>query len=358
MRVLQLVDSLDAGGTERMSVNLANGLLSMATYSGLCATRREGDLKSTLDDMVDYLYLEKQSKIDFNAIKTLYTHVKERKIDLIHAHSSSFAFGVIMKMLVPGLRLVWHDHYGNSEFLNDRPSGWLKFAANFFNGSIAVNQELKNWHLSDLRINKVYYLNNFISEINNPPKQKTELNGISGKRIICLANLRPQKDHLNLLEAVNLVFKKFPHWTLHLVGKTFGDPYEDAIRHYIKSHDLKNKVFLYGSVADVNSTLLQADIGVLSSNSEGLPLSLLEYGKARLGVVVTRVGDCAKVIIDNETGLLIAPGDPIQMSKALKRLITDRELTQRLGNKLNYHVNEHFSEKTSLQQLIKFYSTL
>ncbi len=57
MRVLQLIDSLDGGGAERIAVNVANSLTAYVDKSFLCATRKEGILKSTISNNVGYLFL-------------------------------------------------------------------------------------------------------------------------------------------------------------------------------------------------------------------------------------------------------------------------------------------------------------
>jgi len=63
MRVLQLIDSLEAGGAERVAVNYANGLLNRIDGSYLCVTRAEGLLKSSVNNAVGYLFLNKKATI-------------------------------------------------------------------------------------------------------------------------------------------------------------------------------------------------------------------------------------------------------------------------------------------------------
>lgn len=60
MRILQIIDSLDAGGAERMAVQIANELQIAGHESHLCATRREGLLKKTINSEVGYLFIEKK----------------------------------------------------------------------------------------------------------------------------------------------------------------------------------------------------------------------------------------------------------------------------------------------------------
>jgi len=71
MRILQIIDSLDIGGAEKMAVNYANSLSVARDFSGLVATRKEGHLKSQIHPDVNYLFLGKKKAIDISAILRL-----------------------------------------------------------------------------------------------------------------------------------------------------------------------------------------------------------------------------------------------------------------------------------------------
>lgn len=85
-----------------------------------------------------------------------------------------------MKLIYPKVKLIWYDHYGDSEFLSKRPSLSLKLVLPFFDGIIVVNQKLKIWAEQTLHFKNVVYLPNFPSEANNISSQ-TILKGIQVK---------------------------------------------------------------------------------------------------------------------------------------------------------------------------------
>ncbi|WP_298556324.1 glycosyltransferase [uncultured Algibacter sp.] len=355
MRVLQLIDSLDVGGAERVAINIANGLSVEIESSFLCTTRKEGVLKESLSPNVGYLFLNKTKTIDFAAIKRLNKYVKEYRINIIHAHSSSFFLATIIRFLNPKIIIIWHDHYGNSEFLETRKYSVLKRCSKYFSHIFSVNKPLKLWASKILKFKNATYLPNF-AEVNKTLKSTT-LSGISGKRIVCLANLRPQKDHITLLLAFKEVLKKHPDWTLHCVGKDFIDSYSKAIENKKQELGLKESVYMYGSKLDVFNILKQAEIGVLSSKSEGLPLALLEYGFAKLAVVATSVGECVTVISDKENGLLIEASSSIEMAKALLFYIENEDLRHTFATRYNKHVEEYYSQTAQIETILKIYNT-
>ena len=353
MRVLQLIDSLEPGGAERVAINFANALSEKIEASFLCATRTEGGLKKSILTNVGYLFLKKTKVIDLKAIGRLNVFISENKINVIHAHSTSFFLATIIKISNRKVVLIWHDHYGKSEFLNERPKLILKWCSKFFNHVFCVNTKLERWSKNILKLKSVSFLPNFA--IQNIEEPVTRLKGTDGKRIVCLANLRPQKDHINLLNAFNMVLKESPDWTLHLVGHDFNDEYSSSLKSFIKNQKLKNHVFIYGSCTDTTHVLNQSAVGVLSSKSEGLPLALLEYGLAGLSVIVTNVGECNLVVSSHYEGQLIQPENSHAFADAIIIYINNKDLRVRVGKQLQLKIKSSYSESNTINSLIEIY---
>lgn len=198
MRVLQLIDSLNAGGAERMAVNIANALVSKVDRSYICTTRSEGLLKSSIQKEVLYLFLKKKGALDLFAMQSFYSFLKRERIDIIHAHSSSYFLATIVSIFLPKIKVIWHDHYGNSDFLSKRPKRMLNFCSYYFSHSFGVNTNLVIWAKTNLKHHSVSFLPNFVHS-DTSIKNQVVLKGQKGTRIVCLANLRPQKDHINLI---------------------------------------------------------------------------------------------------------------------------------------------------------------
>lgn len=334
LRILQLIDSLEAGGAERMAVNYANALHGKVGFSGLAVTRKEGALRSQLSGDVPYLFLRKTKKIDWRALAALRKFVRQHDVGIIHAHSTSFFFAVLLKIIHPRVKVIWHDHYGNSEFLEKRSSKALRWASLYFSGEIAVNQKLLDWGKNNLWCKNNIYLPNFVLPAGGNLPIETQLYGQPGKRIVCLANLRPQKGHFFLIDIAKEIKQSAPDWTFHLIGKDFGDDYSREIRQKIKDNGLSERVFVYGSRNDIGAILQQSDIGILTSHSEGLPVSLLEYGLFNLPVVVTNVGEIPQ-IMDASHGIIVGNNDRTAFEAGLLQLIGDKIERERYANSLH-----------------------
>ncbi|WP_243472450.1 glycosyltransferase family 4 protein [Winogradskyella sp. MH6] len=354
---IQIIDSLDVGGAERVAVNYANGLLGFVNSSHICVTRKEGPLKPSIEKQVGYVFLNKKSRLDISAILKLRKYITSKKINLIHAHSSSFFIAFLIKLTLPRIKIVWHDHYGKSEFLSSRPKFSLKIASIFFDQIFSVNQKLKQWSIDNLFCNKVDYIKNF-PVLKNSNSDTTKIYGNEGKRIVCLANLREQKNHLQLLNAFKIVVEHYPDWTLHCVGKNFGDDYSKIFFNRIDALELKNNVFFYDSKKDILNILNQMDIAVLVSKSEGLPLALLEYGLSNLPVICTNVGDCGKLIPDITYGVLLDDDNATLIAKEIIGLIENKDFRQKISIAFNKKIIEEYSEEKILVDILNKYNLI
>ena len=343
MRVVQLIDSLEAGGAERMAVNYANALADEIAFSGLVTTRKEGILKKQISNKTNYLFLNKKKTADIKAVFKLRKYLQKHKVQIIQAHSSSFFLAVLVKLSLPEVKIICHDHYGNSEFLEKRPKAFLLLAKYFFSGVIAVNEKLKIWSHEQLHFKNVIYLPNFALIEKGVGYQQTVLAGHFGKRIVCLANLRPQKNHFLLTAVASKLKESHPEWTFHLIGKNFQDSYAHRLKENIKLQQLENHVFLYDSCSDIAGVLEQAQIGILTSDSEGLPVALLEYGVHKKAVVLTDVGQVAAVIENNNNGFLVPSNDVLLFYNRLVELIENETLQENFAKQLHEKVTEHFS---------------
>ena len=357
MRIIQIIDSLEPGGAERMAVHYANALAARIEFSGLVVTRKEGALDSQIDAKVSYLYLNKKKTVDFKALFVLRNYVRQHNVTIVHAHSSSFFLAFLLKVTMPSLKLIWHDHYGNSDFLSKRPFGMLRIVAPFFNGIIAVNQQLKSWAETRLNSSTVIYLANFSSE-ENTVSEHTILRGMEGKRIVCIANLREQKDHFTLLRVAEKLKVYDADWTFHLIGKDFGDDYSNKIRTLIVELDLEKNVFLYGSKLDIKNILDQTTLAVLTSKSEGLPVALLEYGWHKKPIVVTNVGEIATLVEDGKNGFVVPALQVDLFYTALITLVANKALRVNFGQALYASVVKKNSEHVVIKQYLNWLETI
>jgi len=169
-------------------------------------------------------------------------------------------------------------------------------------------------------------------------------------RIVAVGRLKAPKDFLTLVRAVGAL----PEGSETLiVGEGPDRPW---LEQEIRSLGIQERVRLVGERHDVPGLLADADIFVLSSVSEGLPVSVLEAMAAGLPVVASRVGSVPELVVHGETGILVPPGDASALAAALSSLVADPAERRRLGEAGRARAEERFDLEPFRRAHVELYS--
>jgi glycosyltransferase involved in cell wall biosynthesis len=146
------------------------------------------------------------------------------------------------------------------------------------------------------------------------------LTGVPCTRIVSVARFQSPKDHLTLLTALAALSDL--SWTLDLIG---DGPDERSAREAVEELGLGDRVRFLGLQEGVDRLLPTYHLFVLSSRSEGFPLSILEAMRAGLPVVASEVGGIPEAVKEGTTGYLVEAGNVAAMSHAIGRLLRQPE---------------------------------
>jgi glycosyltransferase involved in cell wall biosynthesis len=184
------------------------------------------------------------------------------------------------------------------------------------------------------------------------PRAGTAPRGVrsAGCRVVSVGRLTHQKDPLVLLRAWQLI--DGPH-CLAIVG---DGPIKDDLEAEIHRRGLAGRVELLGARDDVPEILGASDLFVMASRWEGLPLAIIEAMMSGLPVVATAVGGVPEEVVDGETGLLVPPGSPEALARAMQRLIDDPQLRERVGAAGRRRALERFTEARMLRETAAVYA--
>ena len=172
------------------------------------------------------------------------------------------------------------------------------------------------------------------------------------RRVVMVANLRPEKGHDTLIDAARRILDLFPDAHFDIVG----DGTERAwILDYARSRGVSEAFSFWGHSEDIPSRLASADVFVLPSRSEAFPNAVLEAMAAGLPVVASAVGGILEVVQDGQTGLLVPPGRPDALAEGLCRLMTDRDLSLRLAGAGRALVEARYSFERMVSALENLY---
>lgn len=348
MRILQLIDTLNAGGAERMAVNIANTFSHNNLSNALVITRPPYLLLNHLNSQTKLFTGNKKNRWDIRSFMQILKFVNYYNPDIIHAHSTSILWGCFLKILNPKVKLIWHDHYGNRKSANN--NNIHRLLSLLMYGIITVNDSLTEFHRSKMFIRKdrILYIANFpLLNLHSGVKKNPNT-------LVINANLTPVKDHLTLLKALVIIKNRNIKFTLLIIGKEVDSSYSNELREFTTKMKLFDQVIFKGQSSNIEPFLAEASIGILTSVSEGLPVSLLEYGMAGLAVISTNVGQCAKVLENGEFGWIISPKNVEQLADTIEYLLKNPEQSKIKARKFQHHISERYSAMRFLEKYILF----
>lgn len=301
---------------------------------------------------------------DIRGVTRLARILRDQKIGILHSHmfqASLFASPVGKLSRVPvviettHVRETWRRGWFKSKFWIDRA------VSHFIDRYIAVSEANSRYLVKEKRIpaHKVSVIQNGCS-IDRVDPSKAHPQGIRDSIgfsqddlvLIAVARLEPQKGHRILLQALSLLRNEFPPVRLVCLG--VGALKDELIT---TARDLKveNLVHFAGFQSNVADWLAAADIGVLPSFYEGLPLTAVETLAAGVPLVATAVDGTPEVVVDGETGLLVPPGNPIAMAEAIGRLIREPGLRRKLAASGREFVLQRFTIQRQVEQTSNLY---
>jgi glycosyltransferase involved in cell wall biosynthesis len=364
--VCQVLHSLNVGGAEMLAARLARHLRDEFRFVFACLDelgplgeqlRGEGFLVEVLG---------RKSGIDFSCVRRLAAFARREGTGIIHAHQyTPFFYCRAPGPLIARPPVLFNEH---GRFFPDLPNRKrMLFNRMFLRGKdrvVAVGESVKqalidNEGIPARRIDVIYNgvrLDDFAAGTELRGEVRREL-GIdpAAPLAIQVARLDYLKDHCTAIRAAARVRKQLPGFRLLLVGE---GPERPKIEAEIQALGLAEAVLMVGLRTDVRRLLAAADLFLLTSISEGIPVTLIEAMGARLPVVSTAVGGIKEVVIAEETGLLTKVGDDGALAAAMIRLITDPSLASKLGATGRSRAEQLFSEDEMHSKYVQLYEEM
>lgn len=342
-RVAVILPSFNIGGTENMVANLAK-YINKEKFDVLVIS-----LAYPLNTHVQEIIEESGVKISYamkgkvgrvKVFSNVYSFLKDFKPDLIHSNMYAYAF-CIPYLLVHKIKLL---HTVHNKPINEFKYKYKKVIAWLYKKDIAVpvaishivEKEMKELYAKDLKV---------IERVYNP----VETSKFHTDRVykdtgdivfINVARFMKQKNQPLLLEAFARAKAKIPNMKLVFVGD--GEQRE-VLEEKIRELRISDSVILVGNVSNVNEYLAAADVFILSSDYEGLPLSILEAMAAGLPVVSTDVGGVADVVTNN--GILIPLREADRLSTEMIKIATDHKMRYEMGENSANNAKQYDSKK-------------
>jgi glycosyltransferase involved in cell wall biosynthesis len=173
--------------------------------------------------------------------------------------------------------------------------------------------------------------------------------------ILTVANLRREKAHEVLFDAIARIAPRHPSIRLRVAG---DGPRAAELRALAASLGIADRVTFLGHRDDVPTLLAEADLFVLPSRSEAFPNSVVEAMASGLPVVASGVGGLLELVEPGRTGLLVAPDDPAALADAIDTLADDPARARALGDRAQRTITEHYSFDRMVRAFENLYGSL
>jgi glycosyltransferase involved in cell wall biosynthesis len=333
------VHTLNIGGAELLAGRLAT-CLSDQVRSVFACLDDEGPLADELraaDHAV--LHLRRAGGLDLGCARRLARWLAQEQVDVFHAHQTTpFVYSLLAGWGRARPPIVFTEH---GRFYPDRASWkrrWLLRALlRKRDRLVAVGQSVRQALIDVERLPA-----RRIEVIYNGCDLPDSLNAQSARRevrreldiaestcvVVMVARLDPIKDHALALAAFARLIDQIPDARLWIVG---DGPQRAAIESLVREQGLQSRVTLLGQRRDVPRLLAAADVTLLTSQSEGIPLTVIEAMSAGLPVVATQVGGVPELVEHDAQGLLASHGDAITLAAHLYKLASRPDERDRLG---------------------------
>jgi glycosyltransferase involved in cell wall biosynthesis len=360
LAICHVLGSVETGGAERVVIDLAKmqraaghriAVVTLSNVNGALA----GEVRRVVDtlDAVP----KREHGVDPTLPLRLARWFRAHGTQVVHTHNElPLVYGALAGRLAR--TVVVHSKHGIVPV--SRRAHWLRRAAasavDLFVAVSAATADtaLENRECAPAKL-RVVINGTDLSRFPAPEGARAKVRGELGipaqaRVLIAIGRLVTEKNHALLLRAASPLLRR--NRQLVLVG---DGPLRDDLRARVQELSNGRYIHLTGARQDVPALLACADAFVLSSDSEGLPIGLLEAWAAGLPVVATAVGGIPAAVQPEETGLLVPPGSESALAAALDRVFEDDGAVERMAARGRAHVRRTYSAERMAEAYLSLY---
>ncbi|HEY2434199.1 MAG TPA: glycosyltransferase [Vicinamibacterales bacterium] len=344
--VAHVVLSLQPGGLERLVCDLSVATARMGARVFVYCLDEKGRLAPALEsEGIAVKLVGRRAGLGLGLIPRLRRLLLADKIDVLHTHGVDPMLYAGWAARLAGTPVRVHTQHDTML----ETKGWrhrLKFrlAGPAFHSVVAVSRMTEQIVARHYRGRGLRTIANGIDverfRVRTGAEDGERRTAGAGLVIGTVARLAPEKAIDSLIDAFSTVQRAIPNCRLVIVG---DGPERESLHARVRELRLESRVEFAGHQQSVERFVRDFDLFVLPSRTEGIPLAMLEAMATGIPVVATAVGGVPEVIVNGESGVLVAPNDSLALSAALIRVLSDPTLRARLGESGAKQVRGSFS---------------
>lgn len=352
-----VIDSLEIGGAERHVTDLAIALRG-DEYDITVACSAGGGLAREITDTgipVHVLMPEVvKRRVSLDYCRRLRELLRANPVDLVHAHVYASQVAAALAVRGAGIPLVFTEHSaGHWKGITARAiSRWARGqAADVIAVSDSIARSLRASGMSEHRLrvipNAVPTARIIEEAVREPRRSEQRLVGV-------VARLQPEKGIDIFLQAAAQMVDYCPGARFLIVG---DGPERTVLQGMAMRLGLGDRTRFLDSVTSGRSILPFLDVLAVPSRTEGAPLAILEAMSAGVPIVASRAGGIPEQVRAGREALLVPPGDPTELARAIVRVLYDRALARSLTSAAKVRAETSFSYPAMLRQVEDLYAT-
>jgi glycosyltransferase involved in cell wall biosynthesis len=341
MRILELVNNLEIGGAERMVVDLSKTLHERGHEVHVACLRRGGPLTGVLASVgIPAVTFEKSGGFNWKVAAEMGAYCAQHEIDVVHTHNPLVHHYGVLAARRANVPVVVNTVHGPANVGRIGRALAIFEASCLWSSNVVACCEAVGQHVRKatwIARRKTCVIPNGIPlerflAIQRPAPGKEFVFGTVGRLV-------PVKDQRSLLRAFALLRSERSDCRLEILG---DGPLRAELEQEAETLGIRRAVTFHGSSLDVAQFLARIDTFLLTSTSEGLPLTLLEAMAAALPVIGTAVGAIPELVSSANAGWVCAPGNVSDLASAMKAAATSPLLPE-MGRRARQLVSREYS---------------
>ncbi len=366
MTVLHISGATSWGGNEQQLIDIIPALKKLNVKSLVFGVKNSPLHNKCEENSIQFIYSETEKLNKFSNYKFLKQLVKDINPSIIHLHTSNSITVFVISDLLYKLKtptVFSKKGMGNS-------MSWLslyKYNYKNINAVLCVSEavrksmkakimKLKNHHKL-----KVVYEGINIDRLQLSSLETTNTFSIDNNKnkftIGNIANHNPAKDLVTLIKAIDYLVNEIGFKKFHLYQIGAYSKHTAGLKELIEELNIKNYISLVGFVKGVEQVFSKFDIYVMSSEREGLPLTIYEAFYKKIPVVSTKAGGIPEVISDGVNGFLVKIKDYKKLAKKIKELLESKETQAKFSEASFKLFNKKYDvNKTAIKMLDEYHN--
>lgn len=352
-----ILTRLNAGGIQKFAVDLANNLdKDKFEVSILCLRCRSGELfeKKADEYGITVFYLNKKDGVDLTVISRIYRAIKEYKPDIIHANQRTLTYAMLPIILLKIKNVIYTVHNLAEYDAGGIHKQIIKSAYKLYGITLVAISDICRKSVSDtynIPIENIPCIYNGVDV--NFFASPTDINN-KDIDFLAVGRISTQKNYTLMLNAFKRVCEKYRSANLTILGD--GEK-RTEIEEFCKTNNLLDNVHILGNVSNVREYMWRAKVLLMSSDYEGLPITVLEGMAASLPIISTKAGGVPDVVEDKINGRLIDIGDEESLVNAMLDSVRNNDLFDEYS-KNSKTLSLKYSIEHCAEEYMKLYTSL